>query len=967
MKPNRIYQATVEALESALAPRVVSLVLRQALTQAGRAPAEMALEDVESVLTEFAFRHLQTLMPAEQARSAVATLRERIASQAAGDGEGPELVAEEEPAAAAGDAPAPERDDADDDAGKPSEAGGRERIDALRAALRPFNLYFDWPEVRKLRALIQVAEAESSAGRDASASLAEAADQLQLVEQKLEDRLVLQARELGELEEALEIVASLGGPRVRRLEALIGQISQAQRDRELAEGEVHRAAGLARDLRKLMETSVAVPAAERIPAPLEGEGQAERADDETAPVSIDDAVLTPEASERLRRLDIDAERKQLDALEARHAELLRYLPSLSTRLTAARAELDRERPLGGELAALRQALDDATGTQRAQLAQELEALAAQLEELGDEDPGLGRAITVALELLQEGLPPFADVTALRERQRAALDRSEERARREADARAHHAAKRRQQRAVLERLAQACDRDSGAATYGLVAPRQALRDALEAVREAEAADRLDEPAVQRAQLAEQRWERALAERADGEQERLHARLRELGARLTMLPDLPALRARTVALRREVSDALEREGLDEAHAVALASLIDQLHADAVTEYARQLDALAKDAGEVSSANVLRALQAAARELEGGRFGDLSLLRDLVAEEREEARERDQGRWQRLQQAYGRLESAGVPGVPALAQALDDARGALGVSGLADRALAEAEAALEVVEAEVRARLRSFGPRLDAALETFWRVERLNNDDVATVRRVLTHLDSQRDALGRVSPGLQHQLERALAGSERLLEQLAEAFEATRAVADQLVAGNLLDDMLAGFDAWGAEAGVGGDGTESSVGDARTEGTHDARAEGAAGAWADDARVPGSGGTTGGEPLAALIDDLRGLDDVLAAAVIGEDGTVHAGDLAPFDEARLLEALRGAARSWGMLGRPFEDAPEFVELGLGDAHALLAPLGRGSHALLGVRGDGAISALGARLRRERQALSDALGTWT
>ncbi len=956
MKPNRIYQATVEALESALAPRVVSLVLREGLTKAGRAPADMALEDVETVLTEFAFRHLQTLMPGEQARSAVTAFRERITAQAAGRAEEQLAPVDHgEPAATDADARSRELVDAGDAAGEDRHAATRARIDALRAALRPFNLYFDWPEVRKLRALIQVAEQESSAGRDATASLGEAADQLQLVEQKLEDQLVLQARELGELEESLEIVTSLGGPRVRRLEALIGQIRQAQRDRELAEGEVQRAASLARDLRKLMETSVAVPAAGRAsePTPVGGPAEVGSADDELAPVSIDAALLTPEASERLRRLDVDAERKQLDALETHHAELLRYLPSLTGRFWAARAELDHERTLGGELEALRRALDDATSTQRTHLRQELEALSEQLGELGEEDAGLERAVTVALDVLQEGLPPFADVIALRERQRSAVERAEERSRREADVRAHQAARRRQQRAVLERLVQASERDPGADTYGLVAPRQALHAALEAVRAAEAEDRLDDRAVEQAQHVEQRWEHALAERADGDQERLHARLRELGARLTALPDLPALRARTAVLRREVADALDREGLSDAHAVALSSLIDQLHADAVTEHARQLDALGKQAGEVSSTSILRALQNAARQLEAGRFSDLSQLRELVAEERERARERDQARWQRLQHAHARLESAGVPGLPALAQALDEARDALGGNGLADRALLGAEAALELVEAQLRDRLERFGPRLDAALATFEQVERLNNDDVATVRRVLTHLDSQRAALSRVSPGLQHQLERALAGSERLLERLAKAYEATRAVADQLVAGNLLDDMLAGFDALDAEPaddGVGSDAGSNARSNVRSN--------------ADEERErTGDPGMARDAPLQALLAELRDLDDVVAAAVIGADGAVRAGDLGSLDATPLLAALRDAAHSWDSLAEPLGDAPELVELVLGEAHALLAPLGHGSQALVMVRSGGAISALSGRLRRQRQALADAL----
>src|SRR5690606_10008001 len=120
----------------------------------------------------------------------------------------------------------------------------------------PFNLYFEWPEVQKLRAQIQLLEAEHEAGRESQALGEDAEVQLELVMQKLEDQLVLQARELGELREALEDVRSLGGPKVRRLETFVHQISSAQDSRHLAPAEIERARRLARDLRKLMESSV---------------------------------------------------------------------------------------------------------------------------------------------------------------------------------------------------------------------------------------------------------------------------------------------------------------------------------------------------------------------------------------------------------------------------------------------------------------------------------------------------------------------------------------------------------------------------------------------------------------------------------------------------------------------------------------------------------------------------------------
>ncbi len=938
MTPNRIYQAVVEALETSLAPRVVSLVLREGLVQVERDPSNLRLEDVEAVLTGPVFKQLQARMSADAAREAVTSFRERIAAQ----------FDESSTDVAGGAAPSDTADAPDASAERGAVTGStvERRVAALREALRPFNLYFDWPEVRKLRAQLQVAEAEIAAGASIGDSLDAADEQLRIVEQKLEDRLVLQAKELGELEESLEIVQTLGGPRVRRLESLIGQIRHAQRSRELTDAETQRAATLARDLRKLMESSVAQPftpdaqveveAEAEAPASTGAEGEPSDAlpdgEDDLPPVTIDEAHLTPEVSERLRALDVDAERRMLDALAEAHADLLRYVPGLAAGLTAARSSLDEGRPLGDALEALKRQLDDATATQRAHLQTELAAIEADVALLGgDDDASLERALRVALDVLSEGLPAHADVVALRELHQGALVRAEERESRDVEARALLERKRAQQRAVRERMTRTLEQDAGGAAAALHAPSQALRDALAALDEAEADDRLDEAALELALQAEQRWERALAERADDDEVRRRARLRELEARIEGLPDLPALRARAGSLSAECASAATDPQLDDTHLETLSSLVDQLHADALAAVSQHLERLAKEAGDASDREVLGALQAGARTLQAGRFPDIGRLQALVVETRERLREAERVRWQRLQHASARLEPAGVPGLPALTRALEEVRSVATAGRPITPALDAAEAALDQVETEVRERLATFAPRLDAALVTFAQVQRLNTDEVATVRRVLTHLDTQRDALSRISPGLQHQLERSLHEAERLLEGLAEAFEATRAVADQLVSANLFDDMLGFFD---------------SMADAPEEVEPEAAATG--GSWRDS------------EVLQALLAGFRGFDDVDAAMVIGSDGTLRVGDAAGLDVESVADALRSASAAWLALGERLEDAaPELVDVSLGSRHALLTPLGRHVHALVLVRSDGAVSALTARLRDTRGAL--------
>ena len=931
MRPNQVYQATVEALEAVLAPRVVSLVLREGLGQTSHGPDDLTLEDVEQVLTGPGFRQLQVLMPADKARETVQAFLSQI-KQA--------VEAPPGPASEGATAPAGQPAAGDETASASPGADQPARLEALRAALRPFNLYFDWPEVRTLRALLQVAEREQREGLDAVASLDDAASQLHLVEQKLEDRLVLQARELGDLEAAYEVVQVLGGPRVRRLEALIGQIRQAQQSRELAEAEAERAATIARDLRKLMESSVAQAAsAAGMTADMDA-GEAPEAtttlDDDEAlhPIAVDEGALTPEASERLRRLDLDAEGKHLDGLEAAHAELLRYLPTFAERLAQARAQLARNEPLGSTFEHLRHALEDATRTQLDHLRQELGAMESDLDALRTEDDGrFERALQVTLDVLQEGLPPHADVLRLRALHRNASERHAERARREAETKAREHQRLEAQRDAVRRLGEAVGRDPGGET-GLAAPRHELNEALTTLQTATDQGRVDEAVLQRALAAEQAWEHALAASADGADERQRARLRALEAQLSALPDEPLLRSRRSHLSAEVARTVEAASLDEAHVSTLVSLVEHLVADAHAALAQDLDRLAKEAADVSNPTVLQALQAAASDLQAGTVPDMQRLDALVLAERERERDGEQARWQALQQARGRLESAGVAGLTAFSGALERARAALDKGARAARELDAAEQAMQHVERQIRERLAAFEPRLDAALATFATVERLNNDDVATVRRTLRHLDAQRAALPRVSPGLQFQLDRALSEAEALLTDLAEAYEATRAVADQLVAANVLDDML------GWLGGQSGDAASASEESPERPPPHDAAT------------------------LQRVMDAFRALDDVDAAAVIGADGSLLAGDVARIELEPVAEALGRATRSWRELAEALgEHAPQQLMLNLGAQHALIACLGQGAHAIVVVRSGGAISALATRLRHRRGDLAGAI----
>src|SRR5690606_32284521 len=105
------------------------------------------------------------------------------------------------------------------------------------------------------------------------------------------------------------------------------------------------------------------------------------------------------------------------------------------------------------------------------------------------------------------------------------------------------------------------------------------------------------------------------------------------------------------------------------------------------------------------------------------------------------------------------------------------------------------LEDIRASLGQRLDSMAGRTAAALETFAQVERLNSEDVVTVRRILQHIAAQLERFPQLSLNLKLQLDSALEQAEQLLEKLRGEFEATRNIADQLVSANILDELLGG----------------------------------------------------------------------------------------------------------------------------------------------------------------------------
>lgn len=819
MTPNPLYQALVERLEALLPPRVVSLLLREGLAAEGSDPEHIELANAEAILKGAVFRQLQTSRPADQARAQLGEVLEALGPVAAGGGRGHGERGHGTGGTAVMPRVGPPQTDAD--GGAPSRRAEvitpalGQRLDELQRALRPLNLYFSWPEVQKLRAQLHLVDQEADRGEDPTSLIEEAEQQLVLAHQKLEDQLVLQARELVDLEEALERVTPLGGSRLRRLESLVTTVRENQAKRMVAEAEVQRAQKLARDLRKLVESTV-LDEGEAPPDLGRGDGRP-RSPAELPPTAIDPAEallrvdfddmeegdfhvdpsqLSPEASQRLLALDVDGERQELEALSARHAELLRQAPDLADEVAAVEASHRQGRPAGDTLPALAGALAEAETARREALRREFEALKAEVEGFPAEVDvtGVRRALSVALDVLNETLPPQDDILAIRELHAEAAERASAAAKSAALQASRQAEQQLQRRELVERLESAWERASDLPR--LDKARSTLRRALDALASTPT-DAVDAQSMEAARDAEAAWERALAEASDDRSERRRARARELASRLLQVPDLPALRARAASLREEALALQDQSELSDAHLRTMASMIDQFMADAKATVASRLDQLAREAGDPVAPSLLRALQAAARTLDEGGLPDLAEVEAELASAKEDRLSELRQRYQRARQEARRLEAAEIGTSALLSEAVDRARDALdGPQG--EAMVAELERGLQDVEAQVAERLRGFEPRLEAALLTFKTVSKLNNDDVAAVRRVLNHLDSQRSSVERVSIGLQSRLFASLAEAEERLQGLSTAFEATRAIADQLVSSNQLDDLLSGLDA-------------------------------------------------------------------------------------------------------------------------------------------------------------------------
>ncbi|WP_243031266.1 hypothetical protein [Thermus altitudinis] len=364
-----VYGTLLKAIHPHLGARAET-VLAEGLKRLGKRPSELTPADGAHLLKGLVYRELQARMRPEEARRLV----EGVLAQIEGQGT---------------------------------------RLAKLEQGLKRFGLYVDWPEVARLRALVNRLRQAPDPGL-----LAEGEELLEALEERWEEALLRQAQDLAHLEEALERVRHLGGPKVRRLESLVETLRQAQGEGILAQAEVERARSLALELRKFLESSaVKAPTLPEIvfetqETPPETPSShptdvfltVEEASQLEGELIVDLEALSQEASQRILALEVEEEKRRLEELLSRYAPLVERA-TVSPLLAEVQALLDAGTPVGEKLKALEEAFQEAErnlrAKKRARLIQLEEAL--RLLSLPEEAKlPLQRALQLAEETLEEG-------------------------------------------------------------------------------------------------------------------------------------------------------------------------------------------------------------------------------------------------------------------------------------------------------------------------------------------------------------------------------------------------------------------------------------------------------------------------------------------------------------------------------------------------------------------------------------
>ncbi|AZI42960.1 hypothetical protein EHF33_09570 [Deinococcus psychrotolerans] len=380
------YRQAVAQLGDLISARALERLIESAAQDRSMRPEELSSTQLADILKRDVFRRLQLTVPASLAKRRIEEVLANLKLSAAVSPAPSNAVTRIEPPSqsqldGAAQAPEPQQSGAQPNA---AQAQNQLHVASLEESLKAYSLYFDWPEVKRLRALSAVLRGELDAGKPLPDKLvAEGLDLQEALSRRLAEALVRQESDLAELRAGFGRVEGVGGPKVRRLSGLLQSIEDAQKTGALLPSEVERARNLTLDLRKLVASSV-------VGLPTGG----------AAPQASDDVV------QQVRELDRAHEVRALSDLSREFAPLMRVEEGLNLEIQAAKERLDSGHLLGEErFVRLRSDLEAAQLAQLAQQQTELSDFETRLSQLDSalrpaEQAQLGAA--VARGLLSSG-------------------------------------------------------------------------------------------------------------------------------------------------------------------------------------------------------------------------------------------------------------------------------------------------------------------------------------------------------------------------------------------------------------------------------------------------------------------------------------------------------------------------------------------------------------------------------------
>jgi chromosome segregation protein len=769
-----VYQTTVKLLSDLIPTRALEVTLQEAAKQSGKTSEQLGVRDVEKILKSTVYRQLQLSVPAALAKSRIQQTINALQDLESG-AEGVDAKTTSSKNAVPDDTLAKQE----------------QQIVGFDETVRKFSLYFDWPETQKFRSLLGVIRDEHAAGRNIPNLIRDAGVLKDSLDRKLAELLVNQARDLSELKADYDRVKSIGGPKVRRLDTLIGQVSLEQERSTLAPAEIDRARKLASELRKLVESSVmSTPTSPLIetgpPRSPDGTPSTEfiMDIDEDIGIEIDfgalSTELTPEQGVKLLDIDLTEEGRALDAMAREFSDAFANSATLKTRFDELRARHDQRELIAQDLDHLRRDIKTTLEGLQKEQRQSLEALLGRLNEVKNSGVDISSALLTAQiadgtllggVLISSELKNLAETVATLERQGEAAQKNKV----ENQARLERLLVR--QRDALEEYALL---GSSVESPELSRLRQELQTAASSGMGAEE--------TLRAFLEEQ--SRAVAAQTE---KGTRAQIRSLKNRLDALPELPELADRIGTAVGSLAEALKEAeaGKEPAGLHDLMIKVALVLGDASQGVFARLEQLEEQAREIENRSLVERITA----LKGTEpYPDLAALSNEVLAARQSHQLDQQRELREIESSAAQYQV--LSGYSELMAQVESARAQLQEGMVLD--LSEVWANLEHLSSQAEDERASLDARAEHISEEYHRMRGLEGDTVQMLGRLSKQV-MDRKALGQMSTEAMKAYVEVIERAEALLGEAQAEYEAGQAVLENLSSGNALEGLLDIFNAF------------------------------------------------------------------------------------------------------------------------------------------------------------------------